>query len=57
MFKDSLACIQKFVESDDEIRVMWNVGDVTCWECGMLVMWDVWALRFSGRWMFGMWDV
>ena len=46
MFKDLLACIWEFVESDDKIRVMWNVGDVVCWECGMLVcgilgMWDV----------------
>ena len=30
MFKDSLACIGKFLESDDKIQVMWNVGDVVC---------------------------
>ena len=52
MFKDSLACIRKFVESDDKIRFMWNIGDVVCWECGML--------RFKGYWgcgMLGMWDI
>ena len=41
MFKDNLESIQKFVESDDKIRVMWNVGDVVCWECGMLDLYDV----------------
>ena len=35
------------VESDDKIRVMWNVGDVVCWEG----MWDVW---FAGYWRCGM---
>ena len=34
---------------------MWNVGDVGCWGCGMLGMWDV---RDVGSGMFaGMWDV
>ena len=33
-FKDLLACMQKFVESDDKIKVMLNVGDVVCLECG-----------------------
>ena len=41
MFKDNLACIRKFVESDDEIRVMWNVGDVVCWGCEMLGLQDI----------------
>ena len=36
MFKDNLACIQKFVESDNKIRVMWNAGGVVCLGCGML---------------------
>ena len=38
MFKDNLESIQKFVESDDKIPV---VGDVVCWECGMLDLYDV----------------
>ena len=42
-FKDSLACIQKFVESDDKIKVMSNVGDllrvmIKLKLCRMLVM-------------------
>ena len=41
MFKDSLACIRKFFESDDKIQVVWNVGDVVCWVCGMLGLWDI----------------
>ena len=46
MFKENLACIRKFVESDDKIRVVWNVGDLVCCECGMLglqelEMWDI----------------
>ena len=41
MFKVSLSCIRKFVESDDKIRVMWNVGDVVSWECGMLGLWNI----------------
>ena len=42
MFKDSLACIQNFVESDDKIQVIWNVGDVGNMECCvMLGMFDV----------------
>ena len=41
MFKDNLACIGKFVESDDKIRVMWNVGNVVCWEYGALGSWDI----------------
>ena len=41
MFKDNLACTWKFVESDDKIQVMWNVGDVVCWECGMLDLQDI----------------
>ena len=53
MFKDSLACIRKFVESDDKIRVMCNVGDVVCWVFGMLGLWDVgdvgcWGCGISG---------
>ena len=50
MFKDSLACIRKFVESD-------NTSYVECWQCSVLGMWDV---RFAGYQrcdMFKMWDV
>ena len=57
MFKDSLAFVQKFVESDDKIRVMWNVGDVVCWECGMLGLWDVGDVGYLGCEMLGMWDI
>ena len=39
--QDSFAFIRKFVESDDKIRDMWNVGDVVCWECEMLGLWDI----------------
>ena len=41
MFKDLLGCIRKFVESDDKIRVMLNLGDAVCWECGMLDLRDI----------------
>ena len=54
MFKDSLACIRKFAESDDEIRVIWNVGDIVCWECGMLETLDVGDVGCLGSGMFGM---
>ena len=52
MFKYSLARIRKFVESDDEIRVMWNVDDGVCWECGMMGLWHIgdegyWGCRIS----------
>ena len=57
MFKDSLACIRKFAESDDEIRVIWNVGDIVCWECGMLGLWNVRDVGCSGCGIFGMCDV
>ena len=57
MFKDSLACIRKFAESDDEIRVIWNVGDIVCWECGMLETLDVGDVGCLGSGMFGMLDV
>ena len=57
MFKNSLACIHKFVESDDEIRVMCNIRDIVCWECGMLRLWDIWDVGCSGCGMLGMWDV
>ena len=63
MLKGSLACIRKFVESDNEIRVMWNVGDIVCWRCvmmgcEMLGMWDVgnvayWDMGFGGCGMLG----
>ena len=41
---------------------MWDVGDVGCWRCGMLEMWDVAGVGCSGCgcWrcgMFGMWYV
>ena len=60
MFKDSLACIWKFVES--------NLVCTVCWECGMFRMWDAWAVRCSKcgivgmsdvgcRMLAGMWDV
>ena len=57
MFKDSLACIRKFAESDDEIRIIWNVGDIVCWECGMLETLDVGDVGCLGSGMFGMLDV
>ena len=57
MFKGSLACIRKFAESDDEIRVIWNVGDIVCWECGMLETLDVGDVGCLGSGMFGMLDV
>ena len=41
MFKESLPCIPKFVESDEKIQVMWNDGDVVCLECGMLGLWII----------------
>ena len=41
MFKDSLACIRKFVECDDKIQAMRNFGAAVCWECGMLALWDI----------------
>ena len=41
MFKDNLACIRKFIKSDNKIRVIRDVGDVICWECGMLRLWDI----------------
>ena len=56
-FKHSLACIRKFFESDDEIRVMRNVWDVVCWECGMLGLCDVRDVGCSRCGMFGTWDV
>ena len=56
--------------SDDKIRVMWNVGDIVCWErgtlgmpdfgdvgcsgCRMFRIWDVWNVGCSGCGMFGM---
>ena len=67
MFKDSLACIRKFVESDDKIRVMANVGDIMfgiwdigfvgCWGSGMLAMRDVGDVGYSRYEMLGMWNV
>ena len=36
---------------------MWDVGDVGCWECGMLGMWDVGDMGCSVCRMFGMWYV
>ena len=47
MFKDLLGCIRIFVESDNKIRVMLNLGDAVCWERGML---DV---GFEGYWGCG----
>ena len=57
MFKDNLAYIRKFDESDDKIQVMWTVGDVVSWVYGILEMWDVEDVRFWGCVMFWMWDV
>ena len=57
MFKDLLACIRIFVESDDKIRVMLNLGDAVCWECGILGIWDVGDVGYPGCEMLGMWDV
>ena len=53
MFKDSLACIRKFFESDDKIQVVWNVGDVV----SMLGMWDVGFMGYWGCWMLVVCDV
>ena len=49
MFKGNLACIRNFVESDDKIRVMWNVGDV-----GML---GCWVREILETWILEMWFV
>ena len=57
MFKDNLACIRKFVESDDKIQVMWKVGDAVCWVYGIFEMWDVEDVRCWGCEMLRMWDV
>ena len=65
MFKGNLACIRNFVESDDKIRVMWNVGDVGmlgCWvreilETWILEMWFVEDVRSLGCGMLRIWDV
>ena len=73
MFKNSLECIRKFVESDYEIWVMCHIGDIVCWGCGMsglsnvrdvecsgcgiLGMWDIRNVRCSRCGMFGTWDV
>ena len=57
MFKHTLASIRKFAESDDKIWVMWNVGNVVCWEYGML---DLQGIGDVGYWRCGMlkmWDV
>ena len=43
--QDSFACIWKFVESDDKVRVMCNVGDAVCWECEMFGLWDIGDVR------------
>ena len=43
--------------SDDKIRVMWNVGDIVCWECGILGMSGFGDVGCSGCGMFGMLDV
>ena len=43
--------------SDDKIRVMWNVGDIVCWECGTLGMPDFGDVGCSGCRMFRMLDV
>ena len=51
MFKGLLVCIQTFVESDDEIRVMWNVGNILRWGRVMLGLLDVGDV---GRWGCGM---
>ena len=57
LLKDLLVCIRKFVESDDEIRVIWNVGDIVCCEYGILGMLDVGNVGCPGCGMFGVWDV
>ena len=54
MLKDSLACFRKFPEIDDKIRVMMNVGDVVCWECGMLSLWDIGDVGYWRCWMLKM---
>ena len=73
LFKGSLSCIQKLVESHEEIQVMWDIGDVECcgcekfgiWAirdvgclgCGLVGMWDVPDVECSGCEMFGIWNV
>ena len=54
MFKNSLAYIRKFV---DEIRIMYIIGDIVCWECGMMGLWNVQDVECSGCGMLGTWDV
>ena len=59
MFKDSPACVWKFVESDDKIRVIWHAGDVgnvISWVCMILEMWDVGDVGCCGYGMFRIWD-
>ena len=36
---------------------MRNVGDIVCWECEMLWLWDVRDVEYLEYGMFGMWDV
>ena len=65
MFNTSLACNRKFVESDYKMRVRCNIGDIVCWECGLLGLCNVQDVECSGCWMLGMrgvrdvgcWDV
>ena len=57
MFKDSLTCISKFIENDDQIRVMWNVGDVGGLGSGMFEMWNDLDVGCSGYVMLGIRDV
>ena len=47
----------KFVESDDEIRVIRIIGDIVCWESGMMGLWMVQDVECSGCGMLGTWDV
>ena len=59
MFKELLACIETFLESNDEIRAMWNVRDIVCWQYGMLGC-DIlgkWNVRDVGCLGCAVWDV
>ena len=60
MFKDSQACIRKFVKSDGEIRVMLemrSVGVVGRSGCGLFGMWDIRGVGCSECEIFGIWYV
>ena len=58
IFKGLLACIQRFVQSDNEIRVIRNIKDIVCWRCIMFGLWNVgdvgcWGCKVLAMWVFG----